>query len=68
MTDKLKMILAVLSFLASVVIGFIAMFIPPSGEIHSSILWFVAQMLVFCATLLGLNLTLGKASTTKLDK
>lgn len=65
MSDKIKMILAVLAFISAIVIGFIALFMPPKGVIDSSVLWFTSQLLVFVATMLGLNLTLGKASTTK---
>lgn len=65
MSDKIKLILAVLAFVVAVVIGFIALFVPPKGVIDSSVLWFTSQLLVFVATMLGLNLTLGKASTEK---
>lgn len=65
MSDKIKMILAVLAFLSAITIGFIAMFIPPKGVLDSSVLWFTSQLLVFVATMLGLNLTLGKASNVK---
>lgn len=65
MSDNVKMILAVLAFISAVVIGFIALFLPPPGVIDSSVLWFTSQLLVFVATMLGLNLTLGKASTER---
>lgn len=55
MMKKFKMIISVISFLSAIVIGFIAMFIPPEGIIDSSILWFSAQLLVFTSTILGFD-------------
>jgi uncharacterized membrane protein len=54
---KLKAILSVLAFLTALVIGFIALFIPPEGIIDSTVLWFTAQMLLFVSGLLGVNLS-----------
>ena len=51
----LKKIFAVISFLCAIVIGFWAMFLPPPGVIDSSVLWFVAQLLVFTSTILGID-------------
>ena len=55
--SKLKETLATLAFISSVVIGFIAIFIPPHGVIDASVLWFTAQLLVFTSTLLGFEVT-----------
>ena len=54
----LKAIISVVAFLAAVVIGFIALFIPPTGIIDASVLWFIAQLLVFVSSLLGINLSI----------
>lgn len=54
----LKAIISVVAFLAAVVIGFIALFIPPAGIIDASVLWFIAQLLVFVSGLLGINLSI----------
>lgn len=35
--------------------SFIAMFIEPEGLIDSSILWLIAQVLVFCGSIFGLS-------------
>ena len=51
----LKQLLSTVSFLASLVIGFIALFIPPPGIIDASVLWYTAQLLCFTAALLGVN-------------
>lgn len=55
-------VLSAVSFLSSVVIAFIALFIPPSGIIDSSVLWFTSQLLLFCCSLLGIKLDLKKLS------
>lgn len=63
-----KQIIAIVSFIASIVVGFIALFIPPAGIIDPSVLWWVAQLLVFTSGLLGINLTIdhkNKIATTK---
>jgi hypothetical protein len=54
----IKEIISVVSFLAAIVIGFIALFIPPTGIIDASVLWFTAQLLVFVSGLLGINLSI----------
>ena len=70
--DNLKAGISVVAFLSSIVIGFIALFIPPQGEISPSVLWWCAQMLLFISALLGVNLTLDSLHmhgiTTKKDK
>ena len=53
---KLRTILSITAFVAAVIIGFIALFIPPQGVIDASVLWFTAQLLVFVSGLLGFNL------------
>lgn len=56
--DKIKIIMAPVSFMCAVIIGFIALFLPPTGAIDASVLWFTAQLLVFVSSLLGISLTL----------
>ena len=56
----MKNIIAIVSFLAAIVIGFIAMFLPPSGVIDTSVLWFIAQLLVFTSNIFGFNLDVFK--------
>lgn len=52
---KLKIIFAVISFLSSIVVGFLAMYLPPQGIIDNSILWFIAQLLLFTSTIIGID-------------
>lgn len=51
----IKLIVSVISFVSSIVIGFIALFIPPTGVIDTSVLWFVAQLLLFTSSILGID-------------
>lgn len=55
-TFIIKSTLSIIAFVAGVIIGFIALFLPPQGIIDSSVLWFTAQMMVMGATLLGIDL------------
>lgn len=57
----LKKIVAMFSFFVAIVIGFIALFLPPQGVIDSSVLWFIAQLLVFTANIFGFNLDVFKS-------
>lgn len=51
-----KILLAYLSFLAGVGLAIAGITIYPPGVIHGSVLIMCAQLLVLCATLLGLNI------------
>lgn len=55
---KLKGVIATIAFAASIIIGFLAMFLPPQGIIDNSILWWTSQCLLFSATLLGIDVEL----------
>ena len=66
-TWMIKSSISILAFIAGVVIGFIALFLPPTGIIHNSVLWFIAQMLVMTGTLLGVNIQI-EAFKKKYDK
>ena len=65
MKENIKPIISIVAFISAVVIGFIALFLPPIGIIDNSVLWFTAQLLVFVCSLLGVNLTLDRFSTKK---
>lgn len=69
--ETVKHIISIVAFLAAIVIGFIALFMPPQGTIDPSVLWFTAQLLVFVSGLLGINLKLDAmkhSASTKTDK
>lgn len=65
MITKIKTVISIVAFISAIVLGFIALFLPPTGIIDSSVLWFTAQLLVFVCSLLGVNLTLDRFSTKK---
>ena len=60
----LKGIISVVAFVAAIIIGFIALFIPPEGVIDASVLWFTAQLLVFTSGILGINISLDSLKHT----
>lgn len=52
---KLKKILSIILTISSICFGIAGFFVPPLGVINSSVLWFTAQLFVFAATLLGID-------------
>lgn len=55
---KVKLNLAIWSFIGGLVFAAVGMAIYPYGVIDATVLIMVAQLLVLCATLLGKNITL----------
>lgn len=55
-----------ISFVCSIIVGVLAMFMPPQGIIDNSILWFIAQLLLFTSSILGINYHVFKSD--KFDK
>lgn len=55
MKKTLKIIFSIVSFISAIVLGFWAMLIPPPGVIDSSVLWFIAQLLLFTSTIIGID-------------
>ena len=51
----MKEVIAVSSFLAAICFGCAALIIPPKGVIDSSVLVLIAQLLILCATFLGVD-------------
>lgn len=49
-------ILAVFTMIAGIVLLYKALFIPPEGEIHSSVIYAFGMMCVFVASLLGISI------------
>ena len=64
----LKGIISFVAFVAAIIIGFIALFIPPEGVIDASVLWFTAQLLVFTSGILGINISLDSLKHTGTTK
>lgn len=59
--------ICIVCILGAMVMSFLAMYIDPTGEIHDSILWLIAQVLVFCGSLMGIN-SLHTVHVKKIDK
>ena len=51
----MKKYLSVAAFVAAIVFAAVGMALPPQGVIDSSVLILVAQLLVLCATFLGIK-------------
>lgn len=58
MNNKIKIYLAIASFIAAIGFGIAGIVIYPAGIIHGSVLILIAQLLVLTATLIGLNITI----------
>lgn len=52
---NIKKIAAIIAFICSIIVGFIALYIPPPGLIDDSVLWWIAQLLCFTASILGIT-------------
>ena len=55
MKPTLKDIIAILLLLFAILLAFIAMLTPPPGEIHDSVLYLFAQILIYCASIFGID-------------
>lgn len=53
--EWIQYILCLVCIAGAMIMSFLAMYIDPAGEIHNSILWLIAQVLVFCGSLMGIN-------------
>lgn len=52
---KIKKVLAICLIVAAIGFGVAGFIVPPTGVISSSVLWLTAQIFVFAATLLGID-------------
>jgi hypothetical protein len=55
--SHIRKTLSLISLLAAIGLAIAAMCVPPTGIIHSSVLWFTSQCFVFISGLLGINMT-----------
>lgn len=67
-SNKHKIILCYASFISAVVTGLLGLFLPPAGVIDSSVLFFVAQLLLLVGSILGLDLHYSNYGATKSNK
>ena len=59
---NVKITLAVLSFIAAIGFGVAGLIMPPMGSISGSVLILIAQLLVLCCTLIGIQLKIDLAN------
>lgn len=52
---KVEAFVAIAAFVSADVMGFVALLINDTHDILQGQLWFIAQMLLLCATLLGID-------------
>ena len=55
-----KTFLSIAAFIAAVAFGMAGTWIAPAGIIDSSMLYFIAQLLLYSATMVGFGTTIGK--------
>lgn len=53
--ESLKFIAGCICLGMAIIISFVALFLPPSGIIDSSVLWLIAQALIFVSSLWHLS-------------
>lgn len=58
--SNIEKFLAIAAFLSADTMGFLAVIINEDNNILSGQLWFIAQMLLLCATILGIDYKLKK--------
>ena len=53
--STIEKVIAIAAFISADAMGFVAVIINEDNNILSGQLWFIAQMLLLCATLLGID-------------
>lgn len=56
MTTRTERFIAIAAFVSADAMGFVALIINEEHDLLAGQLWFIAQMLLLCATLLGIDL------------
>ena len=51
----MKKLISVCSFLLAIIFATVSLFLPPKGQIDSSVLVFIAQLLIMTATFAGVD-------------
>ena len=55
MKPKLKEWTAIILLACGIIMAFIALMLPPPGEIHDSVLYIFAQILIYCGSIFGID-------------
>lgn len=53
--QKLQTILSFICIFAAIIMTFVSLFMPPPGEIHTSVLVLTGEVLVFVGALVGID-------------
>lgn len=52
---KLKEWTAIVLIIFGIILAFVALLMPPPGEIHDSVLYIFAQILIYCGSIFGID-------------
>lgn len=52
---NLKELTAAVLLAFGIILAFVALLIPPPGEIHDSVLYIFAQILIYCGSIFGID-------------
>ena len=55
MKPKLKEWTAIVLLTFGIILAFVALLMPPPGEIHDSVLFIFAQILIYCGSIFGID-------------
>ena len=55
MKPKLKEWTAIVLLTCGIIMAFVALMLPPPGEIHDSVLYIFAQILIYCGSIFGID-------------
>lgn len=54
-SPNLKELTAIVLLTFGIILAFIALMMPPPGEIHDSVLYIFAQILIYCGSIFGVD-------------
>ncbi len=66
--SSIKELSAIVLLIAGVAMALVALFLPPSGEIHDSVLYIFAQILIYCGSIFGIDSYINQKIKNQNDK
>ncbi|MCQ2205807.1 MAG: hypothetical protein MJZ43_03410 [Bacteroidaceae bacterium] len=60
MNPNLKERTAIILLTFGIILAFVALLMPPPGEIHDSVLYIFAQILIYCGSIFGIDCYISK--------
>lgn len=57
---NLKELTAIILLTFGIILAFVALLMPPPGEIHDSVLFIFAQILIYCGSIFGIDCYISK--------